>query len=102
MSVPSPAAVTNDAAAQEFRLATPAGPARLGYHVRESDGALDLVHTEVPKSLEGQGYGTALAEAAIEAARRDGVLIIPTCPFVQHYVDTHPDVAPLVGSRVQA
>ena len=100
MSRPDSAAVTNNIPSQQFELATPAGKAVLGYIPR--DGALDLVHTRVPDPVEGQGFGTALVQAAIAAARRDGVKIIPTCPFVQHYVDAHPDLASLVGPRVQS
>lgn len=89
--------VTHNTAAGQFEIRGAAGNAVLRY-VPAGD-MLDLVHTEVPAELEGQGYGTALVEAAMAYARRERLKVIPSCPFVQHYVDAHPDVAPLIGTR---
>jgi uncharacterized protein len=48
-------------------------------------------HTEVPPSLQDQGIGTKLAHAALEYTRRNGLIAVPTCPFVKKYVDAHPE-----------
>ena len=87
--------VTNNAAAGRFEIRSESGLAVLSYI--PSGDALDLVHTEVPAALEGRGYGSALVEAAIAHARAEHLNIIPSCPFVRHYVDEHPDVAALVA-----
>jgi uncharacterized protein len=89
--------VTHNAAAGRFEIRSEHGMSVLKY--THEGNALDLVHTEVPPALEGQGYGQALVQAAVEHARREGMKIIPSCPFVKHYVEGHPDVAPLVAAR---
>lgn len=87
--------VSHDAGKRQFGMETPAGPAVLQYV--PSDGALDLVHTGVPAAMEGKGYGTALVEAAFAHARAEGLRIIPTCPFVRHFVASHPEHAGLAA-----
>lgn len=69
----------------------------LNYH--EGAGHITLVHTEVAPELEGKGYGSALARAALEYARMKGLRVIPHCPFVQTYIERHPEYADLVTAR---
>ena len=38
-------------------------------------------HTEVDESLQGQGVGYKLVDAAVNYAREQGVKILPLCPF---------------------
>ena len=73
----------------------------LGYRLRGNQ--LTLVHTDVPKSLEGRGIGSALAKATLEDARVRGLEVVPECPFVAWYIRRHPEYLPLVeaGSRRQ-
>jgi predicted GNAT family acetyltransferase len=89
----SPTVVHNPAAGQ-FEIRTDAGVAVLKY-VQRGD-ALDLMHTRVPSELEGRGYGAALARAALDYARAQGLKIIPTCPFVSAYLRRHREYGDLV------
>lgn len=92
----TPPRVENNAAASRFEIGSASGLSVLKY--RREGQTLDLVHTEVPAALEGKGYGVALVEAALDFARREHLTIIPTCPFVRHYVDTHPETATLLAA----
>lgn len=85
--------VVNDTAAEQFEIDTDAGQAKLTYHV--SGDTIELIHTEVPASLEGGGYGSALAKAALDHARANGLRVIPTCRFVAAYIRRHPEYAEL-------
>src|SRR5512142_277788 len=85
--------VVNDTAAEQFEIDTDAGQAKLTYHA--SGDTIELVHTEVPTSLEGGGYGSALAKAALDHARANGLRVIPTCRFVAAYIRRHPEYAEL-------
>ncbi|MEO6527339.1 MAG: GNAT family N-acetyltransferase [Gemmatimonadaceae bacterium] len=78
-----------------FELRTESGTASLRYAYRGAD--LDLIHTEVPDSEEGQGYGSALAKAALEYAQSERVTVVPSCPFVRRYIESHPEYAGLVA-----
>ena len=80
-------AVTHNAAASQFEIHTDAGLALLKYTT--SGTTLDLIHTEVPASIEGGGYGSALVRAALDHARASHLTVIPTCPFVRAYMRRH-------------
>ncbi len=54
-----------------------------------------LPHTEVDPAFTGKGLGSALASEALSDLARRGDAVIPTCPFVAHYLREH-DVAGLV------
>ena len=89
--------VTHNAAAGQFEARTEHGLALLKY--TNHGDVMDLAHTTVPQEAEGQGYGAALAKAALDHARREGVKVIPSCPFVASYVKRHRDYADLVAPR---
>jgi uncharacterized protein len=65
---------------------------------RERDGHLVLVHTEVDPAYEGHGVGSAIARFALDDARSRGTTIVPECPFVQSFLQRHPEYADLVAA----
>ncbi len=65
--------------------------AELVYRIRA--GRLVLVHTEVPDALGGRGLGGELVRAAIDKAARDGMTIVPLCPFARGWLERHPTEA---------
>ena len=56
-----------------------------------SDDAIALKHTEVDDRFEGRGLGSALARGVLDAARDDGLAVLPSCPFTAGYIRNHPD-----------
>jgi predicted GNAT family acetyltransferase len=54
---------------------------------------LVLIHTQVPEALEGRGLGGVLVRAALDRARRDGLTVVPRCPFARDWLGRHPDEA---------
>src|SRR5439155_2345223 len=58
---------------------------------RLRDGRIAFTHTEVDESLEGRGFGSRLAAAALEDAARRGLNVVPLCPFIAYYVEQHPE-----------
>jgi predicted GNAT family acetyltransferase/glutaredoxin len=69
---------------------------------RRRDGLIVFTHTEVDESCEGRGFGSRLAAAALDDARRQGLQVVPLCPFIAHYVDRHPDLHDLVAPEHRA
>ncbi|GAA4234214.1 hypothetical protein FHR32_002762 [Streptosporangium album] len=63
------------------------------------NGVIVYTHTEVDDEFEGKGVGSALARAALDAARAEGVKVVPRCPFVKAWIERHPDYADLVKGR---
>ena len=54
-------------------------------------GRIALVHTEVPPAFEGRGVAAALARFALDDARRRGLPVIASCPYVRRYLERHPE-----------
>jgi uncharacterized protein len=52
---------------------------------------LVIVHTSVPEELAGRGLGGVLVGAALAKARRDGLTVVPLCPFAHRWLAGHPD-----------
>ena len=56
-----------------------------------ADGRIDLIHTEVFPEFEGHGIAAALTRFALDDARRRGLRVIPSCPYVRRYLESHPE-----------
>ncbi|EFQ81975.1 acetyltransferase, GNAT family [Aeromicrobium marinum DSM 15272] len=54
-----------------------------------------FTHTEVRSAYEGQGVGSLLARAGVEAAEAEGVKVLAICPFISGWLARHPDLAHL-------
>jgi hypothetical protein len=63
---------------------------------RRAPGQITFIHTGVPPELEHHGLGTRLAQVALDAARADGLKVVPRCPFVAEFIREHPDYADLL------
>jgi predicted GNAT family acetyltransferase len=62
-------------------------------------GRMALVHTEVLPAFEGRGAASALVRFALDSARDRGLKIIATCPYVQAFLDRHPEDDDIVVER---
>ncbi len=60
---------------------------------------LALVHTEVDPRFEGRGIGSALARFGLEDARRRGLRVIPSCPYVRAFLERHHEYDDVVIRR---
>ena len=56
-----------------------------------SPGVMQIVHTGVHPSLQGQGIGAALIAQAFEFARDHSLKIDPVCSYVRVYIRRHPE-----------
>jgi predicted GNAT family acetyltransferase len=85
--------VQHDAQRSRFFVSLADGEAELFYEPFGED-ILELQHTEVPPSGQGQGVGDALVRAALAYAREQGLRVIATCPYVQAWLRRHPEERP--------
>ncbi len=83
--------VTDNRDASRLEASVDGDIAELIYRLRA--GRLVLIHTGVPPSLEGRGVGGKLVQAAIDWAGRDGLVVVPLCPFARGWLKRHPDTA---------
>jgi predicted GNAT family acetyltransferase len=92
--------VTDNQAASRFEVSEGGYLAELRYH--RGGNRLSLIHTEVPEELEGRGIGGRLVIAAVDQAAREGLTIVPYCPFARRWLERHSDVADRVTIDWQA
>lgn len=57
-------------------------------------GALVAVHTVVEPEHQGKGTAGALAREFYAMAAREGVPVVPLCPYVARWAQRHADQAP--------
>ncbi|MDQ2875569.1 MAG: N-acetyltransferase [Actinomycetota bacterium] len=86
-----PQPVSDHQQASRFELAAGGQLAELVYR-RRAD-RLVLVHTGVPRALEGHGAGGQLVAAAVSRAAAEGLTVVPLCSFARSWLRSHPDVA---------
>jgi len=60
------------------------------------NGVMHLVHTAVPRMLEGRGIAAALVDAALAEARRQGWQVRPVCSYVRAHMRRHPETHDLL------
>jgi predicted GNAT family acetyltransferase len=58
---------------------------------RAGKNLIIIDHTDMPGALRGRKAGERLVRQAVEDARRDGIRIIPLCPFAKAQIGRHPE-----------
>lgn len=81
-------------AAERFEARVGEHVAFITFHLRGS--RLSLNHTESPAALRGKGVADALARAALDYARRQGMTVMPYCPFVGRFIERNPEYQELI------
>jgi len=72
------------------------GDLAVAYYRREP-GVMIFTHTETPYRLQGQGIASRLIRGALEAARAEGLKVMPRCSFVSAYMARHPEFNDLLA-----
>lgn len=62
--------------------------------------ALVAVHTVVEPGNEGRGIGGELVQGFYAMAGREGVPVVPLCPYAAAWAAKHPDQAPEAPAAV--
>ena len=86
--------VRNNEAVHRFELEADGHTAVAYYQL--TPGVITFTHTEVPPALSGRGIGSALARAALESARAQGLKVVARCEFIGGYIAKHPEFADLL------
>lgn len=66
---------------------------------RLKEGLIELIHTEIDEEFEGHGLASRLISFALDDARQRELAVLPSCPFVNDYIQRHPQYAELVPPR---
>ena len=89
--------IEHDRQAQRFTASVASGTAVLAY-TPAGPGVLELYSTYVPAADRGKGVAARLVEAAVGYARTEGLRIIPSCWYVAHWIQQHPEHADLLSA----
>lgn len=73
----------------QFEVALDGEKAVLSYRLYKKDIA--MMHTTVPKEMEGKGIASALARYAFQYAEDQRKLVMVYCPFVSGFIKKHPE-----------
>ncbi|MXN92275.1 N-acetyltransferase [Flavobacterium sp. Sd200] len=73
----------------QFELHTQGGIAFLEF-IREGE-KIYLTHTETPVALRGRGIAASLVKQTLQCAKDNGLTVVPSCSYVAHYVNNHPE-----------
>lgn len=60
-------------------------------HTESKPTVIEFVSTFVPETLRNQGIGTRLAEKGMRLADANKYEVKPSCPFIESYLDKHPE-----------
>ncbi|TNY38581.1 GNAT family N-acetyltransferase [Thermomonospora catenispora] len=91
--------VSDDPRASRYEITVDGDKAGFIDYRKGRRGTLVFTHTEVDPEYEGQGVAGALARGALDDVRARGLKVVPLCPFVQRYIDRHPEYRDLVVQR---
>ena len=86
--------VEHDREARRFTSVVEGHRSAIDYRI--DDGRLVILHTGVPKPVEGRGIAAAMTRAALDAARAEGWRVVPLCAYAAAFVQRHPEYAELV------
>ncbi|HEY6531940.1 MAG TPA: GNAT family N-acetyltransferase [Acidimicrobiales bacterium] len=81
--------VVNNTELDRYEIVRDEGVAVLEY--RRRGKRMVLVHTGVPKALEGNGIGGKLLAAAVADARTEELTVVPLCPYARSWIEKHPN-----------
>jgi predicted GNAT family acetyltransferase len=74
---------------KQFELHTKSGTSFLEFY-REGE-KIYLTHTETPEELRGKGLAAELVKQTLQCAKDNGLTVVPSCSYVLHYVNEHPE-----------
>ena len=57
----------------------------------DHDGQRIFFHTVIGEAYGGRGLAAIVVREALDATRAEGLRIVPVCPYVKKYVETHHD-----------
>lgn len=77
--------VIHDINNHQFKIESENGCAYLAY-TQVDTKVMDIYSTYVPEALRGKNIAADLAAAAVDFAKQNNLTIIPTCSYVERYM----------------
>ena len=80
--------------AEDYKLIDNEEKHRYEFQIDDKIAKIDYIKSnngEIPASLGGRGVGSQLAEKTLADIERQGLRLVPLCPFVAGYIHKHPE-----------
>lgn len=87
--------IQHNIAEQRFEVIIDGLMSEVTYKV-DPEGNLRVIHSGVPRQLEGRGIAAALTKSLLEYAKGNSLKVIPVCPYTRAYIERHPEYKELV------
>lgn len=95
----TPVTVVKNPGRERFEIFTADDPAEyagfLAYRIID-ERTVELQHTIISEGFSRRGFARTLVTTALEQIRDEGGRIVPTCSYVQDYLERFPQYADLV------
>jgi predicted GNAT family acetyltransferase len=91
-----PLPIEHDTRARKFVMRLPSGEAFLAY-APAGNGVLEFYSTYVPPPARGRQVASDLVQTAMDFARERRFRVIPSCWYVQRWVERHPEYQALLA-----
>jgi predicted GNAT family acetyltransferase len=59
------------------------------HYILQGDKIINLIRTYVPPELRHRGMAGLIVKAVFEYARENNLKVIPTCPYVNHFISNN-------------
>ncbi|WP_345160424.1 GNAT family N-acetyltransferase [Pontibacter saemangeumensis] len=86
--------VKDNPAQHRFETTIEGHTAFIAYKLRP--GVITVLHTEVPKELEGRGIAGAMTKYVLDYIATNNLQLVPLCPYMRVYLKKHPEYQHLV------
>ncbi|MDN5794079.1 MAG: N-acetyltransferase [Brevibacterium aurantiacum] len=96
----TPVTVVKNPGRERFEIFTAEDPVQfagfLAYRVID-EHTVELQHTIISEGFSRRGFARTLVTSALDEIRDEGGRIVPTCSYVQDYLERFPQYADLVA-----
>ncbi|MER2999225.1 GNAT family N-acetyltransferase [Pontibacter populi] len=86
--------VKDNSAQHRFETTIEGQTAFIDYKLRP--GVMTVLHTEVPKVLEGRGIAGTITKYVLDYIATNNLQLVPICPYMRSYLKNHPEYHYLV------
>ncbi|MFW5768820.1 MAG: GNAT family N-acetyltransferase [Spirochaetota bacterium] len=82
--------VRHEKSAKRFAARVDSKIAYLSYE-EKGEGMLDYARTYTPPEFRNRGIAEAITRTAFEYARANNISVVPSCSYVRHFLENHPE-----------
>ncbi|GGK74023.1 GNAT family N-acetyltransferase [Rufibacter glacialis] len=86
--------IRNNLATHQFETEVEGKTAYIQYKVKEN--VMTVLHTIVPKELEGRGLAAAMSTHVLQYLAEEGMQVVPLCPYMSAFLKKHPEYQHLI------